>query len=251
MRMGGGLPGQGSLRVVVAGGGFAGLYAAVYMARSELAVEGVETVLVDAKNHFTFTPLLSEVVAGSLGREHVTFPYRVLGHRSGFRFVQDRVTGLDPDARLLLTERGSISYDYLVLALGAAPRYFGISGVEEHSLPISSIDDAIAIRDRVVASHEAAVLIRDSVEQQRILTFVVVGAGPAGVEVAGEIGHLANRALPRYYPGLPPARVVLVQGADRILQGWDESLARSGPEAARLPLGSTPYRCRRIAAPSV
>ena len=109
----------------------------------------------------------------------------------------------------------------------------GIAAVEEHSLPVTSVDDALAIRDRVVASHETAFLTRDPEEQRRILTFVVVGAGPAGVEVASEIGHMANRVLPRYYPGLPPARVVLVEGADRILQGWDAALADSGLEALR------------------
>ncbi len=233
MSNGRGLPRAEGLRVVVAGGGFAGLYAASYLARSELALEGAETVLVDAKNHFTFTPLLAEVVAGSLGREHVTYSYRVLGHRSGFRFVQNRVVGLDPDARLLLTDREPISFDYLVFALGTTPRYFGVEGAQEHSLPITSVDDALAIRDRVVASHEAAVLTTDPEDRRRILTFVVAGAGPAGVEVASEIGHLANQVLPRYYPGLPSVRVVVVQSADRILQGWDDALADSGLEALR------------------
>lgn len=103
------------------GGGFGGLYAAAYLARSELGERGAHVTLVDRKNYFTFTPLLAEVVAGSLGREHVTYPYRALARQHGFTFVQDDVRTVDPDRQCVHTDRGSLPFDYLLLGLGAEP----------------------------------------------------------------------------------------------------------------------------------
>lgn len=216
-------------RIVVAGGGFGGLYAASYLARSELAEQGATVTLVDRKNHFTFTPLLAEVAAGALGREHVTYSYRVLGRRYGFSFRRDAVRGLDPARSVVHTATGDLEYDYLVLALGAEPRYFGNAAVQRHSLPLTSVDDALAIRRRVLECLERAA-VSDAAAARRLLTFVVAGGGPAGVEVASEIRHLVNDALRPYYPGVPPARVLLVDAGDRILRAWDGPLACAGQE---------------------
>lgn len=217
-------------RIVVAGGGFGGLYAATYLARSELAERGAHITLVDRKTYFTFTPLLAEVAAGTLGREHVTYPYRVLGRRYGFTFRQDTLTGLDASARIVRTEHGALPYDYLVMALGAEPRYFGNEPLRAHSLTLTSVEDALAIRRHVIDCLERADRSADEAQRGRLLTFVVAGAGPAGVEIASEVRHLVNDVLRPYYPDVPSARVILVDAGDRILRAWDPALARAGQD---------------------
>lgn len=220
-------------RVVIVGGGFGGLYAATYLARSELRDQGVRVTLVDRDNTFTFTPLLAEVAAGTLGREHVTTPYRVLGRKYGFDVVRDSVRAVNFDLGVVRTERTSLPYDYLVLAMGAEPQYFGNDALREASLPLTKVDDAIAIRDRVINALEDTVLTPEPVDRVRRTTFVVAGAGPAGVEVASEIHTLSNDVLRPYYPGVDEARVILADGGDRILRGWDEELAAEGLQRLR------------------
>lgn len=215
-------------RVVIVGGGFGGLYAASYLARSELAERGASITLVDRKNHFTFTPLLAEVAAGTFGREHVTHPYRVLGRRYGFHFVQDSVRQVDFSESRVKSNRAAIPFDYLVLAVGAEPRYFGNDRLRAQSFPLTSVDDALAIRDRVIGALELATTAVGTQDRERALSFVVAGAGPAGVEIASEINHLANNVLRPFYPDLPRARVLVADGGDRILHGWDQALARAG-----------------------
>lgn len=218
-------------RVVIVGGGFGGLYAASYLGRSELAEEGARIVLVDAKNYFSFTPLLAEVVAGKFGRQHVTTPYRILGKRYGFDFVQDEARGLDLDRGVVRTRFAEIPFDYLVVAVGAEPRYFGNDALRAGSLPFVGVDHALAIRDAVVGAYERRA--RDGAAHGTAPTFVVAGGGPAGVEAASEIHVLANDSLRPYYPHAPSARVILAEGSDRILQGWDEELACAGQERLR------------------
>ncbi|NIP59975.1 MAG: FAD-dependent oxidoreductase, partial [Gemmatimonadetes bacterium] len=218
---------------MVAGGGFGGLYAAVYMARSELAGEGARITLVDRKNYFTFTPLLAEVAAGTLLPDHVTYPYRVLGRRYGFHFLRDTVRGVDPDRRLLRTEGTELPYDYLVLAVGATPRFFGDEELRARSLPFTTVHDALAVRNRVVNAVERAAVQTDPGERRRQTTFVIAGAGPAGVELASEVHGLLHEVLPPYYDEIPEGRVVLADGSDRILRGWDKALARRGLERLR------------------
>ncbi len=222
-----------AVRVVVLGGGFGGLYAATYLGRSELREHGAKITLVDRKNYFTFTPLLAEVAAGTLGREHVTYPYRVMARRYGFGFVQDAVCGIDLERQLVRTEHSELQYDYLVLALGGEPQYFNNENLKNGSVPFTSVDDALAVRGRVIGALERATLISDDEQRRRLLTFVIAGAGPAGVEVASEISNLANHVLRPYYRIPTPVRVVLADGGNRILAGFDEALARAGLDRLR------------------
>lgn len=217
-------------RVVVAGGGFGGLYAAAYLGRSELAERGADVLLVSERNYFTFTPLLAEVAAGALGREHVTVAYRGLARRYGFRFLQARVQGVDSAARTIHTSRGSFPYDRAILALGAEPQYFGNEALRGASLPFTTVEDALRIRDRVVQRAELAATMANSQARAQLLTFVVAGGGPAGVEVASEISHLLRNILPRDYEGLEAAEVVLIEGGERLLAGFDAQLAACGLE---------------------
>lgn len=225
--------GRGRVRVAVLGGGFGGLYAASYLAAADLPDDRLDVTLVADRNYFTFTPLLAEVVAGSLGPEHVTFPYRVLSRRRGFRFRLARVTGVDPDRGVAETTSGEIPFDYAVLALGARPRFFGDADLAAKSSPFATVADAVALRHRVLLKAELADAIRDRAERRRKLTFVVAGAGPAGVEVAGEIWHLMDSVLPGYYDLGTGPRVVLVDASERILKGWDEVLSEEGTDELR------------------
>ena len=215
-------------RVVVAGGGFAGLYAATYLGAADLPGPSPEVLLLSDRNHFTFTPLLAEVVGGNLGPEHVTLPYRVLAVRRGFRFTQARVEGIDPEAGVLHTDRGNTAYDYVILAFGARSRFFGNEKLARHALPLVSANDAVAIRQRILERAEDA-----SGKPGRRLRFVVAGGGPAGVEAASEIRHLLHQVLPRYYDLGAEPEVILVEGSDRILTGWQGELAATGLELLR------------------
>ncbi len=214
--------------VVVVGGGFGGIYAATYLARSELAANGARITLVDRKNYFTFTPLLAEVAAGALGREDVTYPYRILTRRFGVNFVHDSIAGLDARKNKVFLNERELTFDYLVLATGAEPQYFGNRKLEQASMPFVSVGDALAIRSRVMHSLERAALVNDETEREKLLTFLVAGGGPAGVEIASEIQHLVTGVLPPYMGEVPPIKVILADGSDRILRGFDETLAREG-----------------------
>ena len=227
------MPRREPARVAILGGGFGGLYAASYLCAADLPEDAVEVTLVSDANHFTFTPLLAEVVAGNLGQEHVTVPYRVLGRRRGFRFVMGEVEGVDPQSGTAHTSAGPVRFDYAVVALGARPRYFGNEELREASIPFTSVTDAMAIRNRVLEAAERADAERNASRKRGLLTFAVAGAGPAGVEVASEILHLLTGVLPRYYDLGSEARVILLDGGDRILRGWDEELAGRGQDELR------------------
>jgi len=219
--------------VSILGGGFGGLYAATALCAADVPEEALEVTLISDTNHFTFTPLLAEVVGGSLGQEHVTFPYRVLARRYGFHFRLGRVEGLDPGAGVVHTTAGEVPFDYAIVALGAGPRYFGNEELARTTLPLTSVSDAVAIRTRVLAHAELAAQESRAERRRSLLTFVVAGAGPAGVEAASEIWHLLKHVLPRYYELGDDARVVLIEGGEGILNGWDPALARNGLEALR------------------
>ena len=220
------------IRIVVVGGGFGGVYAAAYLARSELA-ERASVTLVDRKNYFTFTPLLPEVAAGILGREHVTYPYRALAHKYGIAFVQDAATAVDLGAKVLITETTRLPYDYLILCVGAEPKYFGNDGLARWSVPLTSVPEALTIRDRVVHMLEQASVAPNAAERERLTTVVVAGAGPAGVEIASEIQHLANDVLRPFYQFAPRARVIIMDPSERILNGFDAGLAADGLQRLR------------------
>ena len=224
---------RSSARVVILGGGFAGVYAASYLAAADLPPDSVDVTLVSDRNYFTFTPMLGEVVAGALGREDVTVALPVYAAHRGFRFVQARVEGIDTTGHVVATTSRPIDYDFLVLALGAAANYFGNAELERHALPLKSVRDALTIRERVIRQAVAAGRESSPSRRRRMLTFCVAGAGPAGVEVAAEIWHLVHSVLPRYFELASEGRVVIVQGKDRILPGWNEDLASAGLEVLR------------------
>jgi NADH dehydrogenase len=215
-------------RIVIAGGGFAGLYAALYLARSPDRAPGTVITLVDRKNFFTFTPLLAEVASGSLGREHVTQPYRVFAAKHDFDFLQASVASIDLKGKKLLTDVKPLSYDYLVVGLGGEPRYFGLEEVERAAMPYQTLRHALALRNRVIGLVERLQHTAEPESKQAMMSFVVAGGGPAGTEVASELRHLLCVVAPRYYKIDVPPRIVLVEAAEEILAQFDPGLAQAG-----------------------
>src|SRR5207245_11346652 len=167
--------------------------------------------------------------AGTPVPAHVRRPSRLLARQPGLPVLQEQVHGFDPDARAVRTADTTIPYDYLIVALGSVPFFFGNPALEAHCLPLTTVRDAMRIRNHVIRLVERAVAERDPVRRRELLTVVVAGAGPSGVEIAAELHHLIHTVLLRYYPLDPTLfRVLLVDGADGILLHFDRKLAEAG-----------------------
>ena len=215
-------------RVVIVGAGFGGLEAA-----RALAHVAVEVVVVDAKNHHTFQPLLYQVATAALSPAAIAWPIRhLLKTQANAQVLMSRVTGVDLVRRQVQTETGALAYDQLVIATGATHSYFGHDAWEAFAPGLKSLEDALAIRRRILSAFERAELAGPAKAAPDLTTFVVVGAGPTGVELAGAIAEIARDALKSEFRHIDPAaaRVVLVEAGPRILPSFPESLAS---EAAR------------------
>ena len=210
-------------RVVIVGAGFGGLEAA-----RALASAPVEVVVVDARNHHTFQPLLYQVATAALSPAEIAWPIRhLLKTQANARVLMSRALGVDPDARQVLTEAGPLAYDQLVVATGAAHSYFDHDAWEAFAPGLKSIEDALLIRQRILSAFERAELAGEGGATAASTTFVVVGGGPTGVEMAGAIAEIARDALKSEFRHIDPAaaRIVLVEAGPRILPSFPESLA--------------------------
>jgi NADH:ubiquinone reductase (H+-translocating) len=212
-------------RVVVIGAGFAGLNAA-------RALKGapVEITIVDRRNFHLFQPLLYQVASAAINPSDIAFPIRSVFRRQAnvTRVMMAEVVGVDPDqARVVLDDGSLLEYDYLIVATGATHSYFGRDEWEELAPGLKTVEDAIVIRQRVLRAFERAERHPDRADT--LLTFVVVGAGPTGVEMAGALVEIAVHAMGDEFHAIDPslARVVLVEGADRVLPGYPDSLSAS------------------------
>ena len=209
-------------RVVIVGAGFGGLSAA-----RALAGRDVDVVVVDQRNHHTFQPLLYHVATAGLDAESIAHPVRAIFHgRPNVHARLGTVCGADWSRRELLTAEGdTVPFDRLVLAPGAVSSSFNVPGVDEHAFPLKSITDAVAIRTHVLKQFEAAD-VDPQVQQVGRLTFVIVGGGPTGVEMAGALVELFRMVLAKDFPrvDLGGARVVLVEALDRLLTAMHPSL---------------------------
>lgn len=218
-------PGQ---RVVIVGGGFGG----VALARA-LARKGVyQTVLVDRNNYHQFQPLLYQVATSGMEPTAISFPLRKIFRKGrDFHFRMADVESVDRERNLLHTSAGDLHYDYLVLAAGTDTNYFGMENVERHAMPLKSVSEALALRNRVLAVMEQAVRAADVREREELLNFVVVGGGPTGVEMAGALAELQRRIFPKDYPDLDISKsmnIYLLNAAPRLLEGFsEESSARA------------------------
>jgi NADH dehydrogenase len=228
--------GRSPHRVVIVGGGFAGLEAAKAMARLPVEVE-----LVDRRNHHLFQPLLYQVATGALSPGDISMPLRkIFARHSNVRVLMSEARDIDPERRVVVLADRELPYDSLVVATGARHAYFGNPQWEEIAPGLKTIEDATTIRARILSSFERAELADDDAERERLLTFVVVGAGPTGVELAGAIGELAAHTLAGEFRNFDPARVkvLLVEGQGRVLPPYPEELSVRA-EASLRKLGVT------------
>jgi NADH:quinone reductase (non-electrogenic) len=212
-------------RVVIVGAGFGGLRAARALRRA-----AVEVVLVDRNNYHLFQPLLYQVATAGLEPEQIAKPVRGIlrGQRNlDFRMVD--VTAIDLPGRRVLTSDNPITYDFLIVAAGAATNFFGLAGVERHGLGLKDVADAVRIRNQVLSCFERAMLEPDPERRRALLTFVVVGGGPTGVEMAGSLSELMRLVLVKDYPrlNLKDVRVLLLEAGDRLLGGMPPKLAEA------------------------
>jgi NADH:quinone reductase (non-electrogenic) len=215
-------------RVVIVGGGFGGLAAAKALRRVP-----VDVTVVDRQAHHLFQPLLYQVATGVLSEGNVAPPLRdVLRNQRNAQVVLAEVGAVDLERRTvtcrLLDRTFEIAYDSLILAAGAAQSYFGHEEFAAHAPGMKTIDDALEVRGRIFGAFEVAELEEDAERRSAWLTFVVVGAGPTGVEMAGQIAELSRYSLPSNFRRIDTAaaRIVLLDAAPRILSTFDERLAR-------------------------
>ncbi|HWA72531.1 MAG TPA: NAD(P)/FAD-dependent oxidoreductase [Polyangiaceae bacterium] len=217
-------------QVVIIGGGFGGLSVARALAKLP-----VEVTLIDRRNHHLFQPLLYQVAMAGLSPAEIAVPIRsVLRKQKNARILLADVTRVDLAAQTLeLRHTAPRHFDYLVIATGSKPNYFGHDAWESVAPGLKNLEDAIEIRRRVLLAFEAAEREGDPSKQRRHLTFVVIGGGPTGVELAGAIAELAGFVLSRDFRNIRPeaTRVVLVEGGDRVLGSFDPELAKSALES--------------------
>jgi NADH:ubiquinone reductase (H+-translocating) len=227
-------------RVVIVGGGFAGLSAA-----QALAGAPVDVTLLDRTNHYLFQPLLYQVATGVLSAADIAVPIRTLLRRQvNVRVVLAQVETIDLESRTVIADEGAqrFAYDFLIVATGARHSYFGHPDWESVAPGLKTLDDAREIRNRFLLAFEEAEKSTDPVEQDALLTFVVIGGGPTGVELAGMLPTIARKGIRREFRRIDPAgvRVILLEGGPRLLPAFSEDLsARACRDLERLGV-----RCR-------
>ena len=216
--------------VVIVGGGFAGINAAKELGNKR----DVRITLIDRKNYHLFQPLLYQVAMSALGAGDIAEPLRnMLAKYKNITVFKGNVENVDAERKILQTDFGEISYDYLILACGVKHHYFGHEEWEQHAPGLKIIAQATEIRRRVMEAYEAAERASDPVERKKLLTFVIVGGGPTGVELAGSIGEMSRFTLSKYYKHIDPklTRIFIVEAAPRILGTFSPELASKATRA--------------------
>jgi len=210
-------------QVVIVGGGFGGLAAARGLARA-----AVDVVLLDRKNHHVFQPLLYQVATAGLSPAEIAEPIRrILRRQSNARVLLGEVAAVDPATRRVHFDGSALAYDFLILAAGVTHSYFGHPGWEPHAPGLKTIEDALEIRRRAFLAFEQAEREEDAEACRQWLTFVVIGGGPTGVEMAGAFAEIARHSLVHDFRRIDPrtARVVLIEAGPRVLPTYPEELS--------------------------
>ena len=222
------IPNSENPRIIIIGGGFAGIALA-----KQLRNKSVQVVLLDKHNYHTFQPLLYQVATGGLEAGSIAYPIRkVIQEYDDFYFRLTSVKEIDAINKKVITEIGDLSYDYLVIATGSKTNYFGNKEIERNSMAMKTIPQSLNIRSLILENFEQAVLTKDTADQNYLINFVLVGGGPTGVELAGALAEMKKEILQKDYPDLDIAKmeINLVQGGDRILDSMSE---KSSAEAEK------------------
>lgn len=219
------IPDSKNPRVVIIGGGFAGVSLA-----KKLKNKNFQVVLLDKHNYHNFQPLMYQVATGGLEAGSIAYPIRKImqDHDETF-FRVALVEEVDTEKKLVITDTGTIYYDYLVIATGSTNNYFGNKEIEQHSMVMKTIPEALDIRSLILENFELALHTNDLEEQKALMNFVIVGAGPTGVELAGALAEMKKAVLPKDYPDLDVSmmEINLVQGADRVLDAMSKKSSKA------------------------
>lgn len=226
------LPAHGRPRVVIVGGGFGGFQAAKALAKAP-----VDVTVIDRHNFHLFQPMLYQVATGGISPSDIAVPLRAVVHRQqNLDVLLGCVSGIDVnEQQVLLDDKRALHYDYLILATGATNNYFGHQEWQQYAPGMKSMNEALLIRRMLLSAFEAAEFEPDEQKCRALLTFVLVGGGPTGVELAGAMAELARQSLKGNFRCIDPgmARIVLVQGPDRILPSFPPALARKAAKRLR------------------
>ena len=211
-------------RIVIVGGGFAG----VSLAKS-LANKNVQVVILDKHNYHTFQPLLYQVSSAGLEPDSIAYPLRkiIKNHKTSF-FRLAEVEQIYPEQNEIVTSIGALQYDYLVIATGTKTNFFGNKQIESFSMPMKKVPQALDIRSLILQNFEKATIATSKEERKALLNFVIVGGGPTGVELAGAIAELKKHIVPRDYPDLDTSdmQIHLLEGANRVLPPMSEHASK-------------------------
>jgi NADH:ubiquinone reductase (H+-translocating) len=212
-------------RIVIVGGGFGGINTAKKLADRE----GVDVTLIDRRNYHLFQPLLYQVAMAGLNPGEIATPIRsIFAGRTNIRALMGEVRGVDLSQKLVNTDFGPVPFDSLILACGAQHSYFGHEEWEPFAPGMKTLEQATEIRRRVLTAFELAERANDPELERRLLTFVIVGGGPTGVELAGTLGEISRFALSKDFRHIDPTktRVILIEAGSRILATFDEKLSK-------------------------
>ncbi len=215
-------------RIVIIGGGFAGIALAKELSKQELQV-----VLLDKHNYHTFQPLLYQVSTGGLEPDSIAYPIRkILKDFPNFYFRLAKVQEINSESKKVLTNIGELKFDYLVIASGSTTNYFGNASIEANSMTMKSIPQSLNLRSLILENFEDALLTSDLHERNALMNFVIVGAGPTGVELAGALAEIKKGILPKDYPDLDTrlAQINLIQSGDRILKEMSEKASQKAED---------------------
>ncbi len=215
--------------VVIVGGGFAGLYAAKALGNAP-----VKVTLIDKRNFHLFQPLLYQVATGAVSPANISSPLRAILRRyKNVQVLLEEVTGFDPQAQILKTKNKEISYDSLVVATGVSHHYFGNEHWQDTAPGLKTVEDALEMRRRIFMAFEAAEKEPDPLKRQAWLTFVIVGGGPTGVELAGAIAELAYATLKQDFRNIDTreTKILLLEGLDRVLPPYPADLSAKAEES--------------------